>query len=168
MKALNGTDTSAEALRKMTKAKTKDQQIVFDELKKHGDKGLTSNELEKLVKDRRANSRVVELRAAGWIETTSEKRRNHGRRGPGTGGSAFVHIVPLYVRKTGLPVVPKSSKSKKKETIEVLLVHGVGGFAVYLNGYRIAGEKPWGGAPITNSWKVDSKDVLKAINTKAK
>ena len=160
--------TSVEALRKMVKTKTEDQQKVFDELIKHGDKGLTSNEIEKLVKDRRANSRVCELRAAGWIETTSEKRRNRGRRGPGTGGSAFVHIVPLYVRKTGLPIHPKLKKDKVKDTIEVLLVHGVGGFAVYLNGYRIAGEKPWGGAPVTNSWKVDSKDILKAMNAKAK
>lgn len=163
MKTLNGTDTSAEALRKMTKAKTKDQQIVFDELKKHGDKGLTSNELEKLVKNRRANSRVVELRNAGWIETTSEKRRNHGRRGPGTGGAAFVHIVPLAVRKSGLPISPKVKKTKLKQNVDIILVRGVEGRSVYINGYRVAGPKQGSGGEIIESWQANVRDVAKAI-----
>lgn len=152
-------ETSIQALRKITKIKTERQQRVFDELLKHGDKGLTSNEIETLIKDRRANSRVVELRTAGWIETTSRKRNN-----PGTKGTGFIHIVPKRLRKKdAVPIPPKAKNTTSGKTVEMALVRGVEGYAIYLENYRIAGSKPWGGGEVIASWQVDSKDILKAM-----
>ena len=154
--------TSIEALWKMVKTKTADQQKIFDELIKHKDKGLTSNEIEMLVKNRRANSRVAELVKAGWVKTTSKKRRNSGRRGPGTGGTAFIHIVPAHVRNGGLPVPPKP-KSTPATATKVSIAQSINGFSVYINGQRIAGAKPVHGEFI-ETWQVRAKDIAKAIS----
>jgi hypothetical protein len=34
---------------------------------------------------------------------------------------------------------------------------------IYLNDYRIAGEKPWGGGTTLRAWKITGKDLLAAI-----
>lgn len=47
--------------------------------------------------------------------------------------------------------------------LSLLIVQGVGGLSVYLNDYRIAGEKPWGGGAVLHTWKVSLKDIVRAL-----
>jgi hypothetical protein len=46
---------------------------------------------------------------------------------------------------------------------ELSLVGGVEGNSVYLNDYRIAGPKPWGGGRVIKTFKVTLKDLIEAI-----
>lgn len=39
------------------------------------------------------------------------------------------------------------------ENVHVVLVDGVEGEALYINNYRIAGPKPWGGGEVLKEWK---------------
>lgn len=48
-------------------------------------------------------------------------------------------------------------------TVRLEYVHGVEGPCVYLNGYRIAGPKPWGGGQIVRTWEVAAKDIRHAL-----
>ena len=43
------------------------------------------------------------------------------------------------------------------------LIEGVEGNSLYLNDYRIAGPKPWGGGAVIKSWKVRLDDLQRAI-----
>ena len=54
-------------------------------------------------------------------------------------------------------------KARPQVQHRVALVAGVEGMALYLNGYRIAGPKPWGGGVTRNEWEVDGFDVLTAL-----
>jgi hypothetical protein len=45
----------------------------------------------------------------------------------------------------------------------VEVVNGVCGLSVYLNGYRIVGEKPWVGGTVLRRWLIDEKDVETAM-----
>lgn len=45
---------------------------------------------------------------------------------------------------------------------ELIYVAGVEGNSIYLNDFRIAGPKPWGGGKILKEWKVDLSDILEA------
>ncbi len=49
-------------------------------------------------------------------------------------------------------------------TLEI--VSGVGGLSVYLNGYRIAGEKPWGGGRVLKAWTIELSDLREAMRRK--
>ena len=53
------------------------------------------------------------------------------------------------------------------KTIELVLSNGPAGKCVYLNDFRIAGPKPWGGGTTIAEWKVSIKD-LEAILVNAK
>lgn len=44
------------------------------------------------------------------------------------------------------------------------LVNGVEGLALYLNDFRIAGPKPWGGGKILRTWSVSQEDLRSATN----
>jgi len=50
-----------------------------------------------------------------------------------------------------------------KETVTIEVVSGVEGPSVYLNDYRVAGPKPWGGGKVIQKFKADRKDVLTAL-----
>lgn len=43
------------------------------------------------------------------------------------------------------------------------LVAGVEGVAVYLNDFRIAGPKPWGGGVVRHEWDVSNEDLCRGI-----
>ena len=51
-----------------------------------------------------------------------------------------------------------------KETMEIKLVSGVEGPSLYLNDYRIAGPKPWGGGYIVNRFHVTVDDLQSQID----
>lgn len=44
-----------------------------------------------------------------------------------------------------------------------MVVSGVEGPSLYLNDYRIAGPKPWGGGTAKHEWKVDRADLKQAV-----
>ena len=58
------------------------------------------------------------------------------------------------------------AKSKKitKKIHKICIVDGVAGTAIYLNDFRIAGPKPWGGGNVTHEWKVKNEDLRNAKN----
>lgn len=47
----------------------------------------------------------------------------------------------------------------------VTIIKGVEGLAVYVNDYRIAGPKPWGGGTIVKEWTVQRRDLDLACGT---
>jgi len=51
--------------------------------------------------------------------------------------------------------------------MKLLLVSGVEGPSVYLNDYRIAGPKPWGGGTIQREWNVERENVERALENGA-
>ncbi len=48
-------------------------------------------------------------------------------------------------------------------TFTIKLVEGVEGNSIYLNDYRIAGPKPWGGGRVLHSWEVTAADIRNAL-----
>lgn len=51
----------------------------------------------------------------------------------------------------------------RKETVKLDIVAGVEGNSIYLNDFRIAGPKPWGGGKVISSWDVRPSDIYKAL-----
>lgn len=107
--------TSLEALRKLKRAADTYGKLVFGEILKSGDKGLTAKEVQVIIGIDHAtvSARAHELLMAGLVVRTGEKRRNPGDKGPGTGGSAFVLVVPPHV-KNNQPPIPLDKKTVKK------------------------------------------------------
>ncbi len=54
-------------------------------------------------------------------------------------------------------------KARPQVQHQVKLVAGVEGMSLYLNGFRIAGPKPWGGGVVRNQWDVDGFEILTAL-----
>ena len=50
------------------------------------------------------------------------------------------------------------------EKVKIETVNGCEGKSIYINDYRIAGSKPWGGGSTEQTWLVDKKKVLKALD----
>ena len=47
----------------------------------------------------------------------------------------------------------------------IYTVKGVEGDSIYINDFRVAGPKPWGGGQYINQWKrVAVKDILNALD----
>ena len=46
-----------------------------------------------------------------------------------------------------------------KQMIIIELMKGVEGFALYIDGLRICGPKPWGGGTVIKTWEVDKEDL---------
>jgi hypothetical protein len=68
--------------------------------------------------------------------------------------------------KTKKPTKSKTNPKKPSppETLSLTVVDGVDGPAVYLNDFRIAGPKPWGGDEIIYEFDVEVEDVITAMN----
>ena len=47
--------------------------------------------------------------------------------------------------------------------VEILHVSGVEGPSIYVNNYRVAGNKPWGGGSIVAKWIATPRDFLTAL-----
>jgi hypothetical protein len=50
------------------------------------------------------------------------------------------------------------------ERPKLTIVRGVGGLSVYLCDHRIAGDKPWGGGQVVEEFRVNLRDVEKAMS----
>ncbi len=57
----------------------------------------------------------------------------------------------------------KPKKAKKPDLVCVEIGQGVCGLNVYLNGYRIVGEKPWGGGRVLKRVLVPEADIKTAM-----
>ena len=47
--------------------------------------------------------------------------------------------------------------------IKIEIISGVEGDCICINGYRVAGPKPWGGGKITKTWDAQLSDIEEAI-----
>lgn len=45
-------------------------------------------------------------------------------------------------------------REAEEEQIEIEIIHGVEGDCFAIDGYRVAGPKPWGGGTVTKSWTI--------------
>lgn len=52
----------------------------------------------------------------------------------------------------------------KNEEITIEIVEGNEGHSIYINDFRIAGTKPWGGGKRKYTFKSDLNLILKALN----
>lgn len=52
----------------------------------------------------------------------------------------------------------------EKVTIEI--INSRVGKSVYINDYRVAGLKPYGGGTVERTWIANKEDILKALNIK--
>lgn len=50
-----------------------------------------------------------------------------------------------------------------EKKIEIEVVKGVEGHCIYINNYRVAGPKPWGGGQTVLSWRASLKDFETAL-----
>lgn len=57
----------------------------------------------------------------------------------------------------------KKTTSKEPRMLEIDFVRGVEGPSISLNGFRIAGNKPWGGGRIIWSGKASEADIKQAL-----
>ena len=51
----------------------------------------------------------------------------------------------------------------EEKKIRIDLIRGVEGLAVYINDYRVAGPKPWGGGTIEHTWHIEKDLMHKSI-----
>ena len=47
---------------------------------------------------------------------------------------------------------------------KIIYVKGVEGNSLYINDFRVAGPKPWGGGEVLQEWDVEVADIIHAIN----
>ena len=47
--------------------------------------------------------------------------------------------------------------------MEIDIIKGVDGNCIAINDYRVAGEKPWGGGKVLQTFKTTKKEILKAV-----
>ena len=52
---------------------------------------------------------------------------------------------------------------RRPRRTKIALVAGVEGMALYINDYRVAGPKPWGGGVVRHTWESSEEDLLRAI-----
>ncbi len=50
-----------------------------------------------------------------------------------------------------------------RQQFSLTVIRGVEGTAIYLNDYRIAGPKPWGGGLIIQSWNISLQEIIEAL-----
>jgi len=53
--------------------------------------------------------------------------------------------------------------NETKTFCEIQLVDGVEGGSLYLDDFRIAGSKPWGGGKVRKTWNLTIENILTAI-----
>lgn len=51
-------------------------------------------------------------------------------------------------------------ESEGKDEIEIVLVDGCEGMSIYINDYRIVGNKPWGSGHEIHKWTVNRKNLI--------
>lgn len=49
------------------------------------------------------------------------------------------------------------------KTVNIELVSGCEGYSLYIDDYRVAGSKPWGGGKVVKAWTAKVADIDKAL-----
>ena len=49
------------------------------------------------------------------------------------------------------------------KTVKIELVSGCEGYSLYIDSYRVAGSKPWGGGRSVQQWTARVADIDKAL-----
>ncbi len=57
----------------------------------------------------------------------------------------------------------KMKRAEKISTLKLIVVSGVEGNSAYLDNYRIAGPKPWGGGKVIHEFTANVEDIKKAL-----
>ena len=66
--------------------------------------------------------------------------------------------------RSAAPAAKKAAKKSKPKTHSVIVVRGVfGHLSLYLDDYRIGGDKPWGGGKEILSFRVSTSNLRQAI-----
>ena len=50
-----------------------------------------------------------------------------------------------------------------EEKATITVISGVEGYSIYINNYRIAGNKPWGGGKVICEFKIDKQNILERL-----
>lgn len=74
--------------------------------------------------------------------------------------------MTTMIHDLAVKVSASKAKTAKKKVVKVNVVSGPRDFALYINGYRVAGGKPWGGGVIVQEWTVNLADLEKALKEK--
>lgn len=53
-----------------------------------------------------------------------------------------------------------------EDKVKIELINGCEGKCIYINDYRVAGSKPYGGGYAEKTWMANRKDILKALGIK--
>lgn len=115
--ATQSLQTSREALKQATTKIERDRLEILAFIKKQKNRGFTSNEIEAALIMRRASSRINELYHQGRLIQSTQKKRNDGRNGPGSGGTAQL----LFLPKKGAPIVPIPYEKTKTRVLREML-----------------------------------------------
>ena len=54
------------------------------------------------------------------------------------------------------------------EKVKIELVNGCEGKSIYIDDYRVAGSKPWGGGNTEKVWTANKEDIISAISRTSK
>jgi hypothetical protein len=54
-------------------------------------------------------------------------------------------------------------EKKTVDKISIDIVDGVEGLSLYINDYRVAGPKPWGGGTIKKQWRVKKETFIDSL-----
>ena len=49
------------------------------------------------------------------------------------------------------------------EKVQIEIINGCEGKSLYINDYRVAGSKPWGGGTVEYTWFTNKEDILRAL-----
>lgn len=54
-------------------------------------------------------------------------------------------------------------KKKKEEKVKVEVIGSATGSSLYINDFRVCGNKPWGGGTVIRKWVTSKQYILKAL-----
>ena len=60
------------------------------------------------------------------------------------------------------------TEKELREKFELCICKGIEGYCIYLNDFRIAGNKPWGRGKNIKTWQISLEDIEQALNEKIK
>ena len=61
---------------------------------------------------------------------------------------------------------PRPRRKVQEKQVLLTIMRGVEGLAIYVQNYRVAGNKPWGGGKVIAEWKVPTTRVREALRRK--
>lgn len=69
--------------------------------------------------------------------------------------------VKKLIKKKATPKT--KTRTMRARDVEIEIVRSSIGMSLYINGYRVLGEKPWGGGKRVYTWTETNKTLLKDV-----